>query len=70
MIAKEAGISLAQLALAFCKSRFYVTSTIIGANDPDQLLENIKAFSIELDEPTMAKIDEVHRDAHDPQVFA
>mmetsp|Transcript_24015 Transcript_24015/g.66733 ORF Transcript_24015/g.66733 Transcript_24015/m.66733 type:complete len:309 (-) Transcript_24015:24-950(-) len=70
VIAKEAGISLAQLALAFCKSRFYVTSTIIGANDPDQLLENIKAFSIELNEATLAKIDEVHRDAHDPQVFA
>jgi len=70
VIAKEAGLTLAQLALAFSKSRFYVTATIIGANDPDQLVENIKAFDIELDEKTLAKIDEVHRDAHDPQVFA
>eukprot|EP00951_Prasinocladus_malaysianus_P039642 scaffold446274_cov32-Prasinocladus_malaysianus.AAC.1 len=70
VVAKEAGLSLAQMAYAFCKSRFYVASTIIGANDPEQLLENIKAFDIELDEETLAKIDEIHRDAHDPQVFA
>eukprot|EP00873_Tetraselmis_striata_P025623 jgi/Tetstr1/445887/TSEL_003525.t1 len=69
-IAKAAGLTLAQLALAFCKSRFYVASTIIGANDLGQLAENIAAFDIVLDEPTLAAIDEVHRDAHDPQVYA
>mmetsp|Transcript_33325 Transcript_33325/g.79032 ORF Transcript_33325/g.79032 Transcript_33325/m.79032 type:complete len:361 (-) Transcript_33325:36-1118(-) len=70
-IAKEAGLSLAQLAYAFCKSRFFVASTIIGANNTAQLEENIRTFEeVDLGEATLAKIDEVHRDAHDPQVFA
>ena len=70
VIAKDAGLTLAAMAQAFANSRFYTASTIIGATNKEQLVENIKAFDIELDQATLDKIDEVHRDAHDPQVFA
>lgn len=59
-IAKDAGMSLAKLSQAFCKSRFYIDSSIIGATKMDQLKENIDAFNVTLDEETLSKIDEVH----------
>lgn len=59
-LAKDLGISLATLAQAFCKSRFFVDSSIIGASKLSQLKENIAAFNYTLDEDTLAKIDEIH----------
>lgn len=40
-LAKSKGLSVAQLALAWCKSRWYVASTIIGATT----MEHLKASS-------------------------
>jgi aryl-alcohol dehydrogenase-like predicted oxidoreductase len=40
-VAKEAGVSIAALAHAFCKSRWYIPSTIIGATTVAQLKENV-----------------------------
>jgi len=62
VIAKEAGVSLATLALAWCKTRFYVSSTIIGATSMAQLKENIDAFddAVVLSKETLDAIDEVH----------
>jgi aryl-alcohol dehydrogenase-like predicted oxidoreductase len=59
-LAASRGLSPAQLALAFCKSRFFVASTIIGATSLNQLRENIDAFSIDLDGETLKAIDELH----------
>ena len=61
-IAKSNNLSLAQLALAWCKSRWYVASTIIGATSMEQLRENIAAFHLDLDAETLAAIDAVHLD--------
>ena len=36
-LAKSKGLTPTQLALAWCKSRWYVTSTIIGATKMNQL---------------------------------
>ncbi|CAI7774268.1 unnamed protein product [Closterium sp. NIES-54] len=61
--AESVGIPPAQLALAWCKSRWYVTSTIFGATTMEQLKENLDAFEMDLspedgrsDEPTRCKV--------------
>ncbi|CDF38184.1 unnamed protein product [Chondrus crispus] len=59
-IADEAGMSLATLSQAFCKSRAYIPSSIIGATTMEQLKENINAFRVKLDKEVLDKIDEVH----------
>ncbi|WP_288689393.1 NADP(H)-dependent aldo-keto reductase, partial [uncultured Acinetobacter sp.] len=45
-LAEKYGLTLTQLALAFIKQQFFVTSTIIGATNLDQLKENIDAFDV------------------------
>ncbi len=56
-IADELGISMAQLALAWCLREPGVSSVIIGATRGEQLEENVKAVGIELPEAALAKID-------------
>lgn len=56
---------LAELALRFCLSRYYATSTIIGATSVEQLIQNLDAFEVDGDKPPLAqelvdKIDRVH----------
>lgn len=65
-LAEQQGLSLTQLALAFIKQQFFVTSTIIGATNLDQLKENIHAFEIELSEDILSKIEDVHRQQPNP----
>lgn len=59
-IAKRHNMSATTLALAFCKSRWYIPSTIIGATRLDQLKENIDAFDVDLSQDILDEIDEVH----------
>lgn len=59
-IAQKHGLSLTQLALAFIKQQFFVTSTIIGATNLDQLKENIDAFSIQLNDEILTEIENIH----------
>jgi aryl-alcohol dehydrogenase-like predicted oxidoreductase len=65
-LADSVGLTLVQLALAFCRSRSFVASTIIGATTIDQLRENIDAFSISLDAETLAAIDAIHLEVGNP----
>lgn len=58
-LAKELGLSLAQLSLAFVNQRPFVTSTIIGATTIDQLSENISSITRDLSEETLNTIDEI-----------
>lgn len=67
-LAKAKGLTTAQLALAWCKSRWYVASTIIGATTLEQLKENIAAFELELDGETLAAVDAVHLECRNPNV--
>jgi aryl-alcohol dehydrogenase-like predicted oxidoreductase len=59
-LAKEAGLTPTQLALAFCYKRWFVTSTIIGATTMAQLKENLDAWDVTLGADLMAKIDAIH----------
>lgn len=65
-LAEQHGLTLTQLALAFIKQQFFVTSTIIGATNLDQLKENIQAFEIELSEEVLQGIDAIHRQQPNP----
>jgi aryl-alcohol dehydrogenase-like predicted oxidoreductase len=58
-IARELGCSMSQLALAWCLRRPEVTSVIVGASRPDQMNENVEASGIDLDEATIAQIDDI-----------
>jgi aryl-alcohol dehydrogenase-like predicted oxidoreductase len=58
-IADEAGLSLAQLAVAWTLQNPDVSSAIIGATRPEQVRENVKASGVRLDAGLLRRIDEV-----------
>lgn len=58
-VAQELGCSMSQLALAWCLRRPEVTSVIVGATRADQLQENVEASGIELDEGTIAQVNDI-----------
>mgnify|MGYP005677283611 CR=1 FL=1 len=65
-IAKEHGLSLTQMSLAFVCQQPFVTSCLIGATDMNQLRENIDAFEINLPKEILLKIEEVQNQYPDP----
>lgn len=65
-LAEQHGLTLTQLALAFIKQQFFVTSTIIGATNLDQLKENIDAFEVNLSEDILKGIEDIHRQQPNP----
>jgi aryl-alcohol dehydrogenase-like predicted oxidoreductase len=56
-VAKEAGLTMSQLAIAWVLQNPNVSSAIMGATKPSQVKENVKASGIKLDESTMKAID-------------
>ncbi len=60
-IAQEAGLSPAQLALAYARTRWFVSSVILGATRIEQLEENLTSADIVLAPETIEKIEAVHR---------
>ncbi|CAD5951934.1 Protein tas [Planktothrix tepida] len=60
-LAQQNGITPAQLALAYVRSRWFVTSTIVGATKIEQLQENLASVTVELDETILTEIDAIHR---------
>jgi aryl-alcohol dehydrogenase-like predicted oxidoreductase len=59
-LAREHGLRPAQLALAFVRSRWFVTSTILGATTLDQLEENLSSLEVTLSPELLTKIDAIH----------
>lgn len=58
-LAKEYGISPAQMAIAFVLQKPFTTSVIIGATNMEQLTENLGASSCQLPDSLIEKIDEI-----------
>jgi aryl-alcohol dehydrogenase-like predicted oxidoreductase len=58
-IADEAGLTLAQLAVAWTLQNPGVSAAIVGATRPEQVRENVGASGIRLDEAVMRRIDDV-----------
>ena len=58
-VADEAGLSLAQLAIAWTLQNPNVSAAIVGATRPEQVRENVKASGVKLSPDTMRRIDDI-----------
>jgi aryl-alcohol dehydrogenase-like predicted oxidoreductase len=58
-LAEQAGLSMAQLGVAWVLQNPNVSSAIVGASRPEQLVDNVKASGVKLDAELMKWIDEV-----------
>ena len=56
-IAEEAGLTMAQLSIAWVLQNKNVASAIMGASRPEQIEKNVAAAGVKLDAGIMAKID-------------
>lgn len=66
-VAEESRLSMTELALRFVLGRPYVSTAIVGASTPEQLRELVRACEAgPLDEETLERIDEVHREIPNP----
>jgi aryl-alcohol dehydrogenase-like predicted oxidoreductase len=60
-IAADKGVTLSQLALAWCMQQPGVTSPIIGPRTMDQLEDNLKAYDVTFTEDDLKQINRVAR---------
>ena len=60
-LADRHGLDVCQMALAFCLTRPFMTSVIIGATSMDQLKSNIAARDLTLSDDVFAGIEDIHR---------
>jgi aryl-alcohol dehydrogenase-like predicted oxidoreductase len=65
-IAKDHGMSATELALAWCYTRSFVASTIIGATTVEQLKTDIDAYQIKLSDEVVKAVNEVHLEFTNP----
>jgi aryl-alcohol dehydrogenase-like predicted oxidoreductase len=57
-IADQAGLTMAQLAVAWVLQNPNVSAAIIGATRPEQVRENVKASGVRLDPEVLRRIDD------------
>jgi len=57
-VAQEAGLTMAQLAVAWVLQNPNVSAAIIGASRPEQVTENVRAAGVTLDVATMKAVDD------------
>jgi 1-deoxyxylulose-5-phosphate synthase len=57
-VAEQAGMTMAQMALAWVLRQSNVASAIVGASRPEQVRANASASGLTLDEQTLAAIDD------------
>jgi aryl-alcohol dehydrogenase-like predicted oxidoreductase len=69
-IAERAGLSMAQLAIAWVLQNSNVSAAIIGATRPEQVRENVKAAGVTLEPELLKQIDDVLGDVvqRDPSI--
>ncbi|WP_300759545.1 aldo/keto reductase [Janthinobacterium sp.] len=65
-LARAHGLTPTQLALAWCYTRWFVASTIIGATSLEQLQHNIDAYAIRLSPELVAAVDAIHASITNP----
>lgn len=61
-LAKKHGLDPSAMALAFCLTRPFMASVIIGATTMDQLKVNIGAADLKLSDEVMTEIAKIHRE--------
>lgn len=69
-LAEQAGLTMAQLAVAWVLQHDYISSAIIGASRPEQVTDNVVASGKKLDADLLAAIDDVLGDVvvRDPRL--
>jgi aryl-alcohol dehydrogenase-like predicted oxidoreductase len=60
-LAKDYGLDVSQMSIAFCLTRPFMTSVIIGATSMEQLKTDIAAGSLRLSDEVLSAIQAVHR---------
>ncbi|SCA56160.1 putative oxidoreductase, NADP(H)-dependent aldo-keto reductase [Candidatus Terasakiella magnetica] len=65
-IAKKHGLDMSQMALAYLKTKSFMTASIIGATNLEQLKSNILAYELDLSEEVLADIEAAHVDNPNP----
>ena len=60
-IAADMGLNLAQLALAWVLQNQNVASAIVGASNPEQMAQNLKAVGVKIPDTVMIEIDAITR---------
>lgn len=65
-LAENHGLSPAQLALAFVRSRWFVASTLLGATSVSQLEEDIACLQVNFSEELLIAIQQIHRRYSNP----
>lgn len=69
-IAREAGMTLSQLAIAFIRDQAGVSSLVLGADAPEQVAENLAFFQTpRLDETLLAQLKEAFCDVDIPAIM-
>jgi aryl-alcohol dehydrogenase-like predicted oxidoreductase len=58
-LAEQAGLSMAQMAVAWVLQNRNVSAAIIGATRPEQVRDNVKAAGVTLEPDVMKAIDDV-----------
>jgi aryl-alcohol dehydrogenase-like predicted oxidoreductase len=58
-LAEQAGLTTAQLAVAWVLQNPNVSAAIIGASRPEQVRDNVKASGVKLDDGLLKAIDEI-----------
>ncbi|NDC61537.1 MAG: aldo/keto reductase, partial [Betaproteobacteria bacterium] len=67
-LARDNGMTPAQLALAFCYTNWRVASTIIGVTSVAQLDEDLDAWGTQLSTDVLAAIDAIRWTMRDPAI--
>ncbi|MFN4351328.1 MAG: aldo/keto reductase [Hylemonella sp.] len=67
-LAREHGLTPTQMALAFCYTKWQVTSTIIGVTSVAQLDEDLNAWGTTLSPELLKAIDAIRKEMRDPAV--
>lgn len=65
-LALKNGLSLTHLALAFIRQQPFVTSTILGATNLEQLKENIASKAVVLSKEIVTEINKIHEEIPNP----
>ncbi|HET7833271.1 MAG TPA: NADP(H)-dependent aldo-keto reductase [Gallionella sp.] len=60
-VSREAGLSPAQMALAYVRTRWFVSSVLLGATSLQQLQENLDSAEIVLAPEVLEQIEAVHK---------
>nr|MDQ6882121.1 aldo/keto reductase [Pseudomonadota bacterium] len=67
-LARDNGMTPVQMALAFCATKWQVTSTIIGVTSLAQFDEDLAAWDGKLSPELLAQIDKIRWEIRDPAV--